>query len=97
MRTKQVFFDYVDWVSRVGDCTRSEAAAEFGVHRTTATYHLESAVSEGYLERYYAYTKHNQTGWAYRLPGHQQPLPFESDVVSDHAPEWEREGAWDNE
>lgn len=63
----QMFLEYVDWIG-AGDATRLDAAEHFGVHKTTATYHLERAVSEGYLVRIYTWAKANQTGWAYRAP-----------------------------
>ena len=73
MRTAQVYMRYVDLVGE-GDITRSEAADLMGVSKTTATYHLERAVIEGALERFYAWAKANQTGWAYRRPGSQKGM-----------------------
>lgn len=76
MRTAQKFLFYVDYVGE-GDKTRSQAAEHFAVSKSTATYHLERAVSEGYLERFYSWTDEYQTGWAYRKPSAQLPMPFE--------------------
>lgn len=73
MRTAQIYFDYIDWIGQ-GDCTRAEAAEHFGVHKTTAQYHLERAVADGYLERVYVFTRNNQTGWAYRQVGTVEPM-----------------------
>lgn len=73
MRTAQIFLDYVDLIGQ-GDITRAEAAEHFGVHKSTATYHLERACMEGYLERFYAFARANQTGWAYRAVDTQPAL-----------------------
>ena len=70
MRTAQVFLRYVDWVGQ-GDTTRAEASHHFGVSKSTATYHLERAVSEGHLVRFCAWCKGEQTGWAYRSTENQ--------------------------
>lgn len=87
--TKFAYLPYVEWISEVGDCTRSEASEHFGVHLTTAVYNLESAVGEGKLEKFYTVTDSNQPGWCYRIPGTVLPLPFaEEDVYSDHQPDW---------
>lgn len=64
----QIFLQYVEWIGQ-GEVTRKHAAEHFGVHKSTATYHLEKGVSEGYLERVYAWTDANQTGWGYRAVG----------------------------
>lgn len=87
MRTAQVFLQYVDWLGE-GDTTRSEAADNFGVSKTTAAYHLERGIAEGYLERFYSWCKGQQTGWAYRKRGGQKSLDNE---------QLEYERAMDNE
>lgn len=63
-----IYMSYVDWVGE-GDCTRSEAARQFGVSKGTARYHLERAVDEGYLVRVHTYATKNQRGWVYTSPG----------------------------
>jgi len=82
MRTAQKFLFYVDWIGE-GEKTRLQAAEHFAVSKSTATYHLERAVAEGMLERFYSWTDEYQTGWAYRQPGTQAPLPFEGMAESE--------------
>lgn len=76
MRTAQIYFKYVDWIG-AGECTRLQAAEHFKVHKSTAQYHLERAVADGYLIRVYSWTGGNQTGWGYQQPSRQSELPFE--------------------
>jgi hypothetical protein len=85
MRTAQKFLMYVDWVGE-GDTTRLQAAEHFAVSKSTATYHLERAVSEGMLERFYSWTDEYQTGWAYRKPGGNEEMPFEG-MAESHPPD----------
>ena len=58
-------------------------AEHFQVHKTTATYHLEKAVKEGELVRFYAWTDAEQTGWAYRRADTIAPLPFEDSIYDE--------------
>jgi DNA-binding transcriptional ArsR family regulator len=83
MRTAQKYRIYAEWIGE-GDATRSQAAEHFGVAKSTATYHLERAVAEGMLERFYSWTDEYQTGWAYRKPGAQPTISFEGEVEEDH-------------
>jgi hypothetical protein len=85
MRTAQKWIAYVEWIGE-GDSTRSKAAEHFKVSKSTATYHLERAVSEGVLERFYSWTDDFQTGWAYRRISGNILLPFE-DVAEYDDPE----------
>jgi len=82
MHQAELYKLYVDLIGQ-GDITRAEAAEHFGVHKSTATYHLERAVAEGDLERFYSYTRANQTGWAYRLRDGAQRSFYDVD-------KWER-------
>lgn len=59
--------DYAD-AFRVGQLlTRVDLANHFGVGRSTAGYHLDRAVSAGFLNRAYGWTG-LRSGWLYGLP-----------------------------
>ena len=67
---------YMDYADRVGVgafVSRASMAALFDVAYSTATYHLEKAVSEGLLKKVVGYIG-NQTGWLYCLPETQSNL-----------------------
>lgn len=85
MHQAEIFLRYVDFVGQ-GDTTRLDAANHFGVSKSTATYHLDRAVMEGYLERFYAFTNANQTGWAYRKVNSNKSL-FEDPETEDLIPQ----------
>lgn len=72
MRTAQIWKKYTEYVTGQGDRTRDECAYHFGVHKTTATYHLERAVAEGALIRFYTWARNGQTGWAYKVPSRHE-------------------------
>lgn len=88
MERSQMYLAYAGLAGE-GDITRLEAARIMGVHKSTATYHLDRAVSQGVLERYQGWTTENQYGWIYRIPGSNLPLPFEGMEDSQQQPEWQ--------
>lgn len=75
MITSHMYKEYADYV-RGGAVTRLQAAEHFGVTKSTATYHLEKAVSEGLIVKFHAYADGNQTGWGY-MSSDNPPLPFQ--------------------
>ena len=59
------FLDYVDAIGEGELVSRSDMAAHFEVAYGTALYHLERAVSEGYLNKVYGFATKAQPGWLY--------------------------------
>lgn len=91
MIRSRVYIKYVEFAGQ-GGCSRSEAAAYFNVHKTTAQYNLEKAVELGDLEKWWGYVDDNQSGWLYRQVGSNQELPFGDDGSEyDAGHDWEGE------
>lgn len=61
------FLDYVDRVGRGEIVSRGDMQERMGVAYSTALYHLERAVSEGYLHKQHGFID-RQPGWLYALP-----------------------------
>jgi hypothetical protein len=69
-----VYTVFVEYVEAKGDWVgRRECAAEFEVHVSTSTYHLEKAVQQGALVKIPGFIG-AQPGWIYGLPEWQPEL-----------------------
>lgn len=61
-------FDYVRATGKGTLQSRRDYAEFFGVSYSTALYHLERAVNEGYLNKQIGWVTDRQSGWLYGLP-----------------------------
>lgn len=62
------FFAYVDKIKPGELVTRKDMEIRMEAAYSTATYNLDRAVSEGWLNRQWGYASENQPGWLYGLP-----------------------------
>jgi hypothetical protein len=68
--------------------SRHDIAQDFGVQKSTATEHLEKAVRQKLLVKFYGWVKRGSRGWVYIDPA-SAPRAELRDVMDE--PEWERE------
>lgn len=74
------FLDYVDAIGAGEFVSRLDMAQKMGCCRSTATYNLERAWTEGYLNKVYGYASTDQPGWIYAL---KETMPTLDDELSN--------------